>query len=174
MSGGPGSGLDIVAEGMMLSNIRVPASNGLGAEVGFRLLERETQLSKLNQRAASRGAASASGSAAQGAKAAQFANGESCPAVYRGGSDMTPKPAFGEGRVDPKTGEIFRGVSTFSNPAKAAKYGPPHEVVSLPEGLKVKQIGRDPEHFEIISDRPMSFQEYAERLREAVLRPFKP
>ena len=56
-----------------------------------------------------------------------------------------------------------------SNPAGLEKFGGAHRVTNLPADLQIVQIGKDPEHFEIIPVKPMTFDEYQDLLNQIVL-----
>ena len=88
---------------------------------------------------------------------------------YRGGANLRPRP--GEVRVDPATGLLrtTHGISVFDRPDDLDRFGGAHEVVSLPDKLRIIQRGRDPHHFEIVPAVPMPPAEYEEALQQIVL-----
>jgi hypothetical protein len=88
---------------------------------------------------------------------------------YRGGSSLQLRP--GEARVDPATGleRTTHGISVFDRPDNLDRFGGAHEVVSLPDKLRIIQRGRDPHHFEIVPAVPIPLAEYEEALRQIVL-----
>lgn len=96
---------------------------------------------------------------------------------YRGGDSL--KVRSQDVKIDPDTGKTpatdnkrglrVHGVSVYNNKDKARRLGTPYRVVSLPEGLKIEQRGRDPEHHEIIPDNPMTLVEYEGLLTQVVL-----
>jgi len=90
---------------------------------------------------------------------------------YRGGTNL--KPRRDEVRFDPATGLVLprRGVSVYSRPDNLDRFGGPYKIMQLPPGLRILQFGRDPTHFEIIPDQPMTFEEYERHLQAITLAP---
>jgi RHS repeat-associated protein len=87
--------------------------------------------------------------------------------LYRGGSSTQVRDIdvkIKDGLVQPRN-----GLSVNTDPAKAAKYGEPHRVDSLPEGLTVKQTGGDPGHHEIVPSAPMPKAQFFELLGQIIL-----
>lgn len=80
---------------------------------------------------------------------------------FRGGNDLRPKPH--DVKIDPQTGLLKTGygVSVYNNPARVARFGGAFRLGPIPEGLRIIQRGRDPEHFEVVPATPMSLDEYA-------------
>ena len=64
-----------------------------------------------------------------------------------------------------------RGISLFDDPAKVERFGGAYRVESIPEELKMQQRGREPGHYELMPDEPMSFERYVALLKQVVLRP---
>jgi hypothetical protein len=90
---------------------------------------------------------------------------------YRGGNSLTPNVK--EVRTDRKTGLVLprRGVSVRRTPDGLERFGGPYRVTNVPPDLEVRQIGADPDHYEIVPVRPMTFAEYEELLGRIVLDP---
>lgn len=89
-------------------------------------------------------------------------------AYYRGGSNMTPRPAdmkIKDGLVQPT-----HGLSVHQDPLHVAGFGGAFLIVDLPEGLMIIQRGRDPLHHEIVPKEPMTPEEYADKLKQVKLR----
>ncbi len=93
------------------------------------------------------------------------------PRVYRGGSDLTP--TLRDVKLDPRTGllQLTHGVSLSSDPGELQRFGGPYEVVSIPDGLVIRQRGRRPTHYELMPAEPMPFERYRELLGKVVLKP---
>ncbi|HEX9990210.1 MAG TPA: hypothetical protein VGE45_17260 [Chloroflexia bacterium] len=89
--------------------------------------------------------------------------------VYRGGSDLTPRKFDVD--IDSRTGLLkpTRGVSVHMDPKSLEKFGGAYRIKSLPEGLQLKQRGKDLNHYEIVPAEPMSFEQYAELLKRVIL-----
>ena len=95
-----------------------------------------------------------------------------CPGgtYYRGGNDMTLKPneyKIKDGLVVPGK----EGVSVNINPSEVAKFGPPHKVISIPEGLTIAQKGLNPAHFVIRPEYAMTLEQYQTLLYKVELIP---
>lgn len=95
-----------------------------------------------------------------------------CPGgtYYRGGSDMTLKPneyKIKDGLVVPGK----EGVSVNMNPSEVVKFGAPHKVVSIPEGLTIAQKGVNPAHFVIRPEYAMTLEQYQALLYKVELLP---
>ncbi|HEY7158391.1 MAG TPA: hypothetical protein VH575_30885 [Gemmataceae bacterium] len=88
---------------------------------------------------------------------------------YRGGSILRPRP--GEVRTDPATGLLrtTHGISVFDRPDNLDRFGGAHEVVSVPDKLRIIQRGRDSHHYEIVPTAPMPPEEYEEALQQITL-----
>lgn len=91
------------------------------------------------------------------------------PRFYRGGSSLRPRPS--EVRIDPVTGlvQTTHGISVFDRPDNLERFGGAHEVVSVPDKLRIIQRGRDPHHFEIVPAVPIPPAEYEAVLQQIVL-----
>jgi hypothetical protein len=94
--------------------------------------------------------------------------------LFRGGADLTPRLGI-DVLPERNTGLLRtdRGLSLFDDPAKAERFGAVYMVESWPEGLKMQQRGRDPSHYELMPDEPMTFERYIELLTHVVLRPLQ-
>jgi hypothetical protein len=92
--------------------------------------------------------------------------------LFRGGPTLIPRLEI-DVLVDPHTGLLRtdRGVSLFDDVAKVARFGGAYQVESIPEGLAIRQRGRDRGHYEIVPAEPMSFERYVGLLEQVVLRP---
>jgi hypothetical protein len=90
---------------------------------------------------------------------------------YRGGNSLTPKRR--ELRFDPVTGDVLpeRGVSVSGSPANLDRFGGAHRVRNQPPELQIVQVGRDPNHYEIVPTRAMPYAEYVEALGKIQLEP---
>jgi hypothetical protein len=88
---------------------------------------------------------------------------------YRGGRDLRPRPH--DVKIDSQTGQLRTGygISVYDNPARVARFGGAFRLDGIPEGLKVIQRGRDPEHFEVGPAYPMTLDEYADLLAQVTL-----
>jgi hypothetical protein len=88
---------------------------------------------------------------------------------YRGGSSLAPRPI--DVRIDPRTGLLRpdRGVSVSSRRDGLDRFGGAHQVTRIPPELTIVQVGRNPNHFEIVPVRPMTFAEYEQALGKTVL-----
>lgn len=93
--------------------------------------------------------------------------------VFRGGENLTPRLGT-DVLLERNTGLLRtdRGISLFTDPAKAERFGAVYLVESLPEGLKIQQRGRDPSHYELMPGEPMTFERYIELLTHVSLSPF--
>jgi hypothetical protein len=93
--------------------------------------------------------------------------------VYRGGGDLTPKYNLGEVKI--KNGKVqpIRGVSLELDPADAAKYGVPHRVKSILDGLEIVQQGRRLGHHEIRPKGEMPVERFEELLKQVALEPIQ-
>jgi len=89
---------------------------------------------------------------------------------YRGGPSLQPHPQ--EVRIDQQTGLLAttHGISLHRSPARLRRFGAVYEVLSIPEGLKVQQRGRDPQHFELMPAQPMTLEQYRQLLDQVRLR----
>ena len=90
----------------------------------------------------------------------------SAPTLCRGGSDLTPQ-RMGV-RIDRATGLVKpdRGVSVSTAPDGLDRFGGAHALGAIPAELRVIQVGRNPNHHEIIPVAPMAFDRYAELLQQ--------
>jgi hypothetical protein len=88
--------------------------------------------------------------------------------LYRGGSDLTPRNF--DIAVDKQTGllKTTRGISLNADPSKLARFGGAYRVISIPDELKIEQIG-SPGHYEITPTYPMTMEKYRELLQQVVL-----
>jgi hypothetical protein len=86
---------------------------------------------------------------------------------------MNLTPRRSEVRFDAATGLVqpHRGIPVFSRPDGLERFGSAYRVVSLPPELRIIQVGRDQNHYEIVPDHPMTFDEYADALQKIVLQP---
>lgn len=86
------------------------------------------------------------------------------PRLYRGGTDLTPRP--GDVKIDPDTGllKTTHGVSLDADPANLGKYGGTNEIdqSTMPEELKIEQRGMRPDHYEIMPRQPMTMERFNE------------
>ncbi|MGD9128466.1 MAG: hypothetical protein PVH19_13905 [Planctomycetia bacterium] len=80
-------------------------------------------------------------------------------------------PRLNDIKIDKKTGLLkpTHGVSLNTSATKVAQHGEAHKIVSLPDGLKIKQRGRDLSHFEIMPTREMSLDEYKKLLSQVIM-----
>ena|SRR5438128_4200059 len=90
---------------------------------------------------------------------------------FRGGTNLKPRPR--EVRVDPATGlvQTTRGISVYSRPDNLDRFGGPHRVTNVPKELDIIQVGKDPNHYEIVASYPMSLAEYQAALNRIILVP---
>ncbi|MEV5647243.1 hypothetical protein AB0L57_03235 [Nocardia sp. NPDC052254] len=65
--------------------------------------------------------------------------------------------------------QTSHGMSINRNASKVERFGGAYAVMSIPERLKIIQRGNDPEHFEIVPAEPMTFENYANELRNVEL-----
>jgi hypothetical protein len=86
--------------------------------------------------------------------------------IYRGGNSFEVKS--NEVKFNKKTGEVLttHGVSVNVDPEKVARFGGVYEMISIPEGLEVRQRGINPEHYEIVPAYEMPLEEYQELLNQ--------
>ena len=90
---------------------------------------------------------------------------------YRGGNDMTLKPneyAVKDGLVVPGKD----GISVNLNASEVARFGTPHKIVSLPDGLTIAQKGLNPAHYVIRPEYAMPLNQYQMLLYQVKLIPF--
>jgi hypothetical protein len=85
--------------------------------------------------------------------------------VYRGGQSLDLKP--GDIRVG-KDGlvQTTHGISLDTDPSCLAPFGGARRVVSVPDGLQIKQRGRRPTHFEVVPKKPLTPDHYKELVRQ--------
>jgi hypothetical protein len=99
-------------------------------------------------------------------------------AVFRGGSDLTPKYNLKEIRFD-ANGFVLptRGVSLELQIADAAKHGIPHRIKSIPDALEIVQQGVRPGHHELrLKDAfagKFTREQFEELLKQVVLEPIQ-
>ena len=90
------------------------------------------------------------------------------PDLYRGDNDMTARPnvdvKIKDGLVQPT-----RGVSVNADASVISKFGAPHKLGALPEGLKV--VLTSGTHFEIAPAYAMTFDAYQNLLYQIPLIP---
>lgn len=93
------------------------------------------------------------------------------PSVYRGGSDLTPTP--GDVKASPRTGLVqpTHGISLSSDPTELGRFGGAYEVVSIPEGLVIRQRGRRATHYELLPREAMTLERYRRLLGQVILKP---
>ena len=89
--------------------------------------------------------------------------------IYRGGSDLTPKP--GELKIKGGLVQPLRGISLHRDPAPLQRFGGAFRVKSIPPELEIVQQGRDLEHFELRPKCSMSLDELNDSLAKVVLEP---
>jgi hypothetical protein len=101
----------------------------------------------------------------------QMHDSASPQALYRGGSDLTPRLGI-DLLLDPTSGLLRqdRGISLFDNPALIERFGGAYRVEFMPKGLRVAQRGRNLSHYELAPAEPMSFERCLELLAQVVLR----
>jgi hypothetical protein len=92
--------------------------------------------------------------------------------LFRGGDDLTPRLGI-DVLIDRNTGLLRtdRGISLFADRATVERFGGAYRVESIPAGLKMRQRGRDPGHYELMPAEPQCFERYVELLQQVVLRP---
>ncbi|MDE6491753.1 MAG: HINT domain-containing protein [Lactobacillus sp.] len=95
-----------------------------------------------------------------------------CPPddLYRGGNDMTLSPKdykIKKGLVVPGQ----EGVSVNMDISKSARFGQPHKVAGIPDGLTIAQKGKDLGHFVIRPEYAMTLEQYQGLLYKVVLIP---
>jgi hypothetical protein len=88
---------------------------------------------------------------------------------YRGGNNLIAR--IFEVKIDARTGLVLprRGVSVQSKPDGLEKFGGAYKVSNVPGELKFVQVGRNPDHYEIIPAFAMTFDEYQRLLNQIVL-----
>jgi RHS repeat-associated protein len=84
--------------------------------------------------------------------------------VFRGGNSFKLKP--GEVKIDPTTGMVkpSRGLSLDINPDNLARFGGARQITSVPNDLKIVQVGNRLEHFEVVPRLPMPESRFQELL----------
>jgi hypothetical protein len=90
---------------------------------------------------------------------------------YRGGNSLAPKPK--DVRFDRKTGLVLprRGVSVRGRPDGLERFGGPYVLTNVPPDVEIRQIGLDPDHYEVVPVRDMTFEEYEAILGRITLVP---
>ncbi|MBI3511836.1 MAG: hypothetical protein HY064_14335 [Bacteroidetes bacterium] len=88
--------------------------------------------------------------------------------VYRGGNSFKIRPS--DIKVDPSTNLVktTHGLSVDINPNSISKFGGAYEIKSIPDGLKIIQRGKNPEHFEIVPAYEMpeaTFQSLLDKIK---------
>jgi hypothetical protein len=93
------------------------------------------------------------------------------PLYFRGGPSL--KVRRNEVRIDAKTGLVLplRGLSVRSRPDGLDTFGGAYQVTQIPAALNIIQIGRDPDHYEVIPASAMSFDDFQDLLNQIVLVP---
>lgn len=93
--------------------------------------------------------------------------------LFRGGADLTPRLGI-DVLVNANTGLLQpgRGVSLFTDPAKAARFGGAYQIEFIPDGLLAQQRGRDTSHYELMPAEAMTVERYTALLNQVVLRPY--
>jgi RHS repeat-associated protein len=76
------------------------------------------------------------------------------PVVFRGGSGIVAR----DSEIKVVNGEVqpSRGPSVNTDPARVEGHGEPHKIESLPQGLTLRQTGKDAGHYEIVPTAPVS------------------
>ena len=92
------------------------------------------------------------------------------PPIFRGGASLVFHPH--EVKIDKKTGMLktSHGVSVDAEAARVARFGGAYRVTSLPDGLTIIQLGRRPEHYEIVPTSPITREHYQELLNRIELK----
>ncbi len=82
---------------------------------------------------------------------------------YRGGSDFTARES--DVRIG-KDGllKTTHGISINKSAEAVSKFGVPHKITSIPNGLNIIQRGVNPMHFEIVPAFEMSMSQYQQLL----------
>ena len=82
---------------------------------------------------------------------------------YRGGSDFT---ATGSDVRIGKDGllKTTHGISINKSAAAISRFGVPHKITSIPNGLDIIQRGVNPMHYEIVPAFEMSMSQYHQLL----------
>lgn len=90
---------------------------------------------------------------------------------YRGGLDLTPKP--GEVKQDPVTSLLqpTLGISVWDRPDNLEQFGGAYRVTNVPPELQIKQLGKNPHHYEIMPAYPMPLADYEDALAKIILVP---
>ena len=95
-----------------------------------------------------------------------------CPGgeFYRGGNDFTAI----EGDYKLTSDGLVKsthGVSVNTDPMAVSKFGTPHKIVDIPDGLKIIQRGLNPLHYERVPSSPMTIIEYQTLLSKIIAVP---
>ncbi|MFP5227689.1 MAG: RHS repeat-associated core domain-containing protein [Acidobacteriota bacterium] len=87
-------------------------------------------------------------------------------AMYRGGSSIIARSI--DVKIDPETGllKTTRGISLSTDPDGLARFGGAHEIESIPEGLEIRQVGQNPNHYELTPKEPMTMEQYQNLLNQ--------
>ena len=87
-------------------------------------------------------------------------------AMYRGGSSLFARAM--DVKIDPETGllKTSRGISLSTDPNGLARFGGAHEIESIPEELEIKQVGQNPNHYELTPKQPMTMEQYQNLLNQ--------
>jgi hypothetical protein len=85
------------------------------------------------------------------------------PPVYRGGDSFDLDVSeFRFSTTDPS---LNKGLSLSTDALDMKKrFGKAREIISLPEGLAIKQRGKNLDHYEIVPTRDMTFAEFKKLL----------
>lgn len=92
-------------------------------------------------------------------------------AIYRGGTDLTPKYHLGEVKIKNGMVQPIRGISLELDPAEVAKHGAPHRVKSIPDELEIVQRGKRSSHHELRPKVEMPVERFEELLEQVVREP---
>jgi hypothetical protein len=93
------------------------------------------------------------------------------PTIYfRGGPSLAARPIDVIIDRETKLLATSRGLSIFDRPEGLDRYGGAFEVGPIPMSLRIVKTGRNPHHFEIAPDYPMTFAEYEAELTKIPLK----
>ena len=93
----------------------------------------------------------------------------STPSYYRGGNSLRPRRL--EVKFDRVTGLVKPepGVSMSTRPDGLERFGGAFTLGAIPSELQIIQVGRDPNHHEIVPVAPMTMDRYTELLEQIEL-----
>jgi hypothetical protein len=57
-------------------------------------------------------------------------------------------------------------IEPATDPDGLARFGGAHELESIPEGLEIKQVGQNPNHYELTPKEPMTMEQYQNLLNQ--------